>query len=611
MRKRLRSMLEGFADGARPRVPHVSLAVAMREALKAGYDRSALKTDLLAGVVVGIVALPLSMALAIAVGVNPQHGLYAAVVAGALVALLGGSRFQVTGPTATFIVVLSPVAARHGIGGIVTVGLMAGAMLFLLGLARLGRLIQFIPYPVTTGFTAGIACVIATLQIRDAFGLSLAHPPDAYVDKLVSYWQARGTIRPSELVVSAATLAMLVFLPKVTRRIPAPLLALGLAAAGCALAHAVVPTFEVATLGSRFSTRIGDTLHAGIPPVLPMPSLPWNSSHVSYAYFRELLPAAFTVAMLGAIESLVSASIADGMTGKHHDPNAELMALGIGNVAAAFFGAIPASGALARTATNVRAGARSPVAAVAHAGLVLLSMLFLAPALAYVPMASLAALLLVVAWNMSEARHVVRMIRVAPKSDVVVLATCLFLTVAFDMIVAVGVGVVLAALLFMRRMAELTHARALLGRDANPDDEALPDGVSVYEIAGALFFGAARNAISQLEVVASDVRVLVIDLGRVPVIDVTGLVALESTVHELVRRGCRVIIAGPLPEPHSLFERAEIEEAVIVANRREALVLARRLSAEVEAERRARASAFPGRKRSSLPPPSHVPPRSH
>lgn len=587
MRTRLPSSLAEERDAARPAQPRRSagLAVGLRQALAAGYDGKAFRTDLLAGVVVGIVALPLSMALAIAVGVEPQHGLYTAIVAGAAVALTGGSRFQVTGPTAAFVVILAPIVSRHGLGGLLTAGLMAGVMLIAFGAAGLGRLIQYIPYPVTTGFTAGIAWVIATLQIKDVFGLPIARQPEGYLEKIEAYWHARGDAKPAELAVAAATFALLLLVPRLTRRIPAPLVAIVVVSAGCALLARALPGFQVATIGSRFSTTIGGETYAGIPPLPPLPMLPWGDQAPSLAYLRELLPAAFAIALLGAIESLLSAVIADGMTGTKHDSNAELVGLGIGNVLAPFFGGIAATGALARTATNVRSGAKSPVAAVVHAAVVLLSILLLARLVAFVPMASLAGLLLLVAWNMSEARHVVHVLRVAPKSDAAVLLVCFFLTVVFDMVVAVGVGVVLAALLFMRRMAELTHTREIAARDVSMPEQELPPGVSVYEIAGALFFGAARNATSTLSNVHADVRVLVVDLGRVPVIDVTGLVALEGMVADMARQQCRVILAGPLPEPRAVFDRAHLGDAMIVASRPEALELARRLVAEASDER--------------------------
>jgi SulP family sulfate permease len=534
------------------------LAVALRRALRAGYDGKALRADLMSGTVVGIVALPLSMALAIATGVPPQHGLYTAIVAGAIVALLGGSKYQVTGPTAAFIVILAPIVSQHGLSGLLVAGLMAGVILVAMGLARLGKLIQFIPHPVTTGFTAGIATVIATLQIKDVFALPVPKMPDSYVEKILAMWEARHAASMADAAVAALTLALLLALPKVIKKVPAPLLAIGILTIATALLHRYVPSFSVATIGSRFHATVGGRVVDGIPPIPPPPMLPWQGGELTIDRVRGLVPAAFAIAMLGAIESLLAAVIADGMTGKRHDSNSELVALGVGNIVAPFFGGIAATGALARTATNVRSGARSPIAAVFHALVVLLAILLFAPAVAYVPMASLAGLLLLVAWNMSEMRHFAHVLKVAPKSDVFVMVTCFLLTVIVDMVAAVGVGVVMAALLFMRRMAELTKSRILTSEKGESDHE-VPEGVVLYEIAGPLFFGAAQRAMYGLDTVEKRARVVVLDLGGVPAIDASGLVALESALERLRTMKKFIIIAGPLPEPRKVFDKAKIE----------------------------------------------------
>jgi SulP family sulfate permease len=514
------------------------------------------------GLLVGVVALPLSMALAIAVGVPPQHGLYTAIVGGAVVALLGGCKFQVTGPTAAFVVILAPITNKFGVSGLLTAGMLAGVMLAAMGLARLGNLIRFIPYPVTTGFTTGIAVVIATLQLKDALGLVPGPLPDHFVERVGALWRARGTADWREVAVAAATLALLIGLPRVAKRLPAPLLSLSFVAAAAALAHRFVPGFRVATIGSRFHSTVAGVEVSGIPRVLPSFGLPWGSAGLSFADVRELLSGATAIAMLGAIESLLSATIADGMTNTKHDSNAELLALGIGNLVAPFFGGIPATGALARTATNIRAGARSPIAATVHAVVVLLAILVFSPLLAYIPMASLAALLLLVAWNMSEAHNFAGIVKVAPKSDVAVLLICLFLTIVFDMVVAVSVGVVLAAVLFMRRMAELTESRLLVDSSTEDDDaHAPPPGVVLYEINGPLFFGAAQRAMNALHASRTDLfAVLVLHLGRVPVIDATGLAALENAISHVLRQKKKVVIAGPLPMPQSVFDKAHLEQ---------------------------------------------------
>ncbi len=545
----------------RGEIGHARLAHALREVFRNGYDRRAFRADALAGIVVAIVALPLSMALAIAVGVAPQHGLYTAVVAGAVVAILGGSRYQITGPTAAFIVLLAPIANKHGLSGLLTAGLLAGIILVAMGAAGLGRLVEFIPYPVTTGFTAGIATVIFVLQLKDALGLVTDKLPDHFPEKVLALWHARATFQPAELATTLGTLALLLGVPRVTKRVPAPLVAIVLVAALVALAKLLWPNLALATVGTRFHSTVGGIVVPGIPRALPVPMLPWGEHPLTLEFLRELLPSAFAIALLGAIESLLSAVIADGMTGTRHEPNAELVALGVGNILAPLFGGIPATGALARTATNVRSGAKSPISGVVHSFFVLFSVLVAAPLVAYVPMASLAALLMLVAWNMSEARHALHMLRVAPHSDVAVLVSCFGLTVLFDMVIAITFGVLLAALLFMRRMAELTQGRVLDGTSdlLNQEGMGVPRRVAVYEIAGPLFFGAAQRGMAALDALHEDVRVVVLDLSRVPVIDASGLVALESALERLQRGKKFVILGGPLPEPRSLFDKAKLE----------------------------------------------------
>jgi SulP family sulfate permease len=542
-------------------------AAALRAVWREGYTRVDLRADVMAGLVVGIVALPLAMALAIAVGVAPQYGLYTSIVAGIVVAALGGSRLQVTGPTAAFIVILAPIYTRFGMAGLLLSGAMGGLILIAMGLARLGQFIEFIPHPVTTGFTAGIATVIATLQIKDVLGLRLMRAPASFFDRISAMWQARGSASIAELAMAAFTLALLVAVPRFTKRVPSPLVAIPLAGLLAAVVNHVWPGHAVATIASRFHATVGGHLVSGVPPWPPLPMLPWRAAgpngaplQLSAATFRELLSGAFAVAMLGGIESLLSAVIADGMAGTKHDPDAELLALGIGNVVTPFFGGIPATGAIARTATNFRSGARSPVASIVHSLTVLVAVIVLAPLIGYLPMAGLAALLLLVAWNMSELQHFVHILRVAPRSDVLVLLTCFVLTVVFDMVVAVSVGVVLAALLFMRRMAEITQAHLIGGgegerADGNKIPSDLGQKVAIYEIAGPLFFGAAQKAMASLGAVASGLEVLIVRLEKVPVMDATGLVALESAIATLTGHGCVTILVGLQDQPSKLVER--------------------------------------------------------
>lgn len=540
------------------------LGAGLRGALAEGYGLDALRADLLAGVVVGIVALPLSMALAVASGVAPQHGLYTAIVGGLLIALLGGSRVQVSGPTAAFVVILAPIASRFGIGGLLLASAIAGALLLIMGLAGMGRLIEFIPNPVTTGFTAGIAVVIATLQLKDLLGLTTTALPGHYLGKLAALARALPTWQPGDLCIGLLTFGVLLLWPRVTRRVPAPLVAL---AVGALLAYALAQAFagfEVATIRSRFSYQADGVTLPGIPRQPPVPLLPWRLPGpdgrplvLSFQLVYELLPSAFAIAMLGAIESLLSAVVADGMTGQRHDPDAELMAQGIGNLVVPMFGGVAATGAIARTATSVRAGARTPFAAVFHALFVLAAMLALAPLLGYLPLASLAALLLLVAWNMSDSRHFVRLLRIAPRGDVLVLLACFLLTVVFDMTISVTAGVVMAALLFMRRMSEVSGVTLVSSGHHPALDTPLPRGVVLYDIGGPLFFGAAQKAMAALRAVERrKVYVVVLDMEDVPALDATGLVGLESLVAELNQAHIKVVLIGVQPQPLRVLARA-------------------------------------------------------
>ena len=545
------------------------LAFGLRKRMREGYGRADFRADVLAGLVVGVVALPLSMALAIATEVPPQYGLYTAIVAGIVCSLLGGTRLQVTGPTAAFVVILVPVVRQFGIAGLLVAGMMAGVILLLMGLARLGRLMQFIPHPVTSGFTMGIAVVIAIGQLKDVMGVSLVgadgSKPDGTIETAVRLFQVAGHTHGWDVLLGVVTLALLFAVPKIIKRIPAPLIALTLAALLAVILERLIGGFHAATIGSRFQSTIDGETVRGIPPLPPLPMLPWHlhdTLHkvpdfvLSYANIKALLPSAFAIAMLGAIESLMSATVADGMSGSRHDPNAELIALGIGNIVVPFFGGIAATGAIARTATNIRAGGRSPLSVIVHSVFVLACTIALAPLVAYLPMAAMAALLLMVARNMAEPRHFVRLVRIAPRSDVMVLLTCFGLTVAFDMVIAVTVGVVLAALLFMRRMAVLTHIK--LDTPTPPQYEA-PPGVRIYEIAGPMFFGAAKTAMETLDAIGSEARTIVLVMENVPVIDATGMVALESALDRLHRSNRKVIIAGLQPEPAQMLARAGVK----------------------------------------------------
>jgi len=542
------------------------VARALRDALREGYSSRDLRADVMAGVVVGIVALPLAMALAIASGVPPQHGIYTSIVAGAVIAALGGARTNVSGPTAAFVVLLAPVSHRFGVGGLMLATFMAGIILVILGVSRMGRLIQFIPHPVTTGFTAGIGVVIGVLQVKDFLGLTVPEMPEHFPERVVALARALPGVHGPDLAIGVFTLAVLIVWPKIVRRVPGPLIAMAL---GGVLAWALaqlVPGFQVDTIASRFTYLSDGHLLHGIPRTPPRFAWPWSwpgpdgpPITPSLDLLRELMGPAFAIAALGAIESLLCAVVADGMAGTKHDSDVELFAQGVGNLVAPLFGGIAATGAIARTATGIRAGARSPIASIVHALFVLAAVLVLAPLLSFLPMASLAALLLVVAWNMSDARHFVHVLRVAPKSDVLVLVTCFSLTVVFDMVVAVSVGIVLAALLFMRRMAELSSVR-FAGADHPHLKHPQMKDVVVYEIGGPLFFGAAEKAISTIERVRGKARALILVMEDVPVIDVTGLVALESAIGKLGAHRTFVVLAGVQPAPRKVLEKAGIGE---------------------------------------------------
>ncbi len=542
------------------------LGYALRQKLREGYTRQDFRGDLFSSLVVGVVALPLSMALAIAVDVPPQHGLYTAIIAGVLCALLGGSRFQVTGPTAAFVVILLPIVHRHGLTGLLVAGMMAGVILIAMGLARLGRLMQFVPHPVTTGFTAGIAVVIALFQLKDVFGLKACAAEGATgcmprtegtFEYLAGVWDARGAINYWDVGIAVATVVLLLYLPRILKRVPAPLVALTILSVVVLILDRLIPSFEATTIASKFSYTIDGVQHPGIPPLPPLPIVPWEAAGgIDYRMIRDLLPSAFAIAMLGAIESLMSAVVADGMSGTEHDPNSELIALGIANVVCPFFGGIAATGALARTATNIRAGARSPLSSVLHAVFLLACTIVLAPFVSYLPMAALAGLLIIVARNMSEARHFLRLARIAPGSDVMVMLTCFGLTVMFDMVVAVTFGVMLAALLFMKRMAMMTRANLKSVTDIKAE---VPPGVRLYEIAGPLFFGAAKTAMETLHTVGDKDHTVILAMQHVPTMDATGLVALESVLDRLHRSNIKVIFAGLTEEVNEILERAGIK----------------------------------------------------
>ncbi|HEX7026732.1 MAG TPA: C4-dicarboxylic acid transporter DauA [Gammaproteobacteria bacterium] len=543
----------------------VRIASAIREScFQEAYTWRRFSQDLIAGATVGVIAIPLAMALAIASGVAPQHGLYTAMIAGFVIALTGGSRYSISGPTAAFVVILYPVAQQFGLGGLLMATLMAGVILVGLALARLGRLIEYIPESVTLGFTAGIAIVIAVLQIKDFFGLpSLQRQGEdtSFVHSFPQLLQALPNLDWQTTLVGLSTLVTLLLWRRLNLRIPGHLPALLVGTLVAMLfAHW---GFTVETIGSRFNYSMSDgTMGQGIPPILPGLVWPWQQPGMdgqpltwSLATFEALLPAAFSIAMLGAIESLLCAVVLDGMSGRRHSANSELLGQGIGNIIVPFFGGITATAAIARSAANYRAGAESPVAAMIHALVVMAGLLALAPLLAYLPMASMAALLLMVAWQMSEAHKVVNLLKKAPGSDILVLIACMLLTVLFDMVIAISTGVVLASLLFMRDISAMTKVTEIGGNRKLISND-LPEGWSAYRINGPLFFAAADRVFSELALLAADKRGVILALDAVPLLDAGGLSALTKFINACGKYNTKLIMSDIQFQPLKTLARA-------------------------------------------------------
>ncbi|WP_150911135.1 C4-dicarboxylic acid transporter DauA [Marinobacter halotolerans] len=547
------------------------LAHAFREAcIDERYTTARLGRDVMAGITVGIIAIPLAMALAIASGVPPQYGLYSAFIAGFVIALTGGSRFSVSGPTAAFVVILYPVAQTYGLGGLLLASLMSGVLLIIMALMRLGRFIEYIPEAVTLGFTGGIAVVIATLQVKDFFGLEIVQMPEHYWDKLAVVGQAIPELDAMATLVAVLTLSVMLLWPRLRTPVPPHLPAVVI---GSLLALVMNNNgAAIETIGSRFSYLMQDgSLAGGIPPFLPDFAWPWTRPGasgeilgVSWSTVQELLPAAFAIAMLGAIESLLCAVVLDGMTGKRHSANSELLGQGIGNVIAPFFGGITATAAIARSAANYRAGAESPVSAMVHALVVLLALVSLAPLLAYLPMAAMAALLIMVAWNMSEAPKALHLLKTAPRSDMLVFITCFSLTVLLDMVIAITTGILLAAVLFTREMARMTRVTDITG-GKRVAGSPLPDGWQVFKINGPLFFAAADRIFGELAQLSASARGFILYMDGVTILDAGGLSALNKLIDTCRQDGTQVVIADLQFQPLRTLARAGVtpEEGVV------------------------------------------------
>ena len=504
-----------------------------------------MKNNILAGLTVGIIALPLSMALAIATGVPPQLGLYTAIIAGIFAAIFGSSKVNISGPTAAFIVILIPIVQEFGITGLLLCGLLSGLILILIGVLKLGTLIELIPYPVTVGFTSGIAVVIATFQIKDFFGLTIENFNGHYLDKIYLIFTSFDTFKHTELTVGLFTLFLLILWQKTKSRIPAALVALTFITVIVAFLNFYFPHLNITTIASTFHYNINGLEGNGIPPIPLQFSLPWSflkPEEITFDLLYKLLPHAIAIAILGALESLLCAVISDGMTGNKTNPNKELIGQGITNLIVPFFGGIPATAAIARTVVNIKSGGTSKLSSIVHALFILVSIMFLSSYLSYLPMASLSALLLVVAWNMSEVKHFVNILKVAPKHDVYVLLTCFVLTVLLDMQIAVAVGIGLASILFIKRTIDLYSIELVNTKlSIHPN---IPENIAIYDINGPMFFGAAQNAINILFDTKEDINIIILNMQNVNMIDMTGIVALKSIVNNFEDKDKKLIFSG-------------------------------------------------------------------
>ena len=545
------------------------------ETLK-NYSRANLMTDVMAGVIVGIVALPLAIAFGIASGVSPEKGIITAIVAGFIVSFLGGSKVQIGGPTGAFIVIIYGIIQQYGIEGLMVATMMAGVLLVLLGVFKLGTIIKFIPYPIIVGFTSGIALTIFTTQIADVFGLRFGDEkvPGDFIGKWMLYARHFDTVNWWNVAVSIVSIVVIALTPRLSRKMPGSLVAIVFVTAGVYFLKMYGGVDCIDTIGDRFSIK-------SQLPEAAVPSLNWEA-------VKNLFPVAITIAVLGAIESLLSATVADGVIGDRHDSNTELIAQGIANIASPVLGGIPATGAIARTMTNINNGGRSPVAGIVHAVVLLLILLFLMPLAQYIPMACLAGVLVVVSYNMSGWRVFKGLLR-NPKSDVVVLLMTFFLTVIFDLTVAIEVGLVIACVLFMKRVMETTEISVITDEiDPNKESDmemheehlAVPDGVEVYEINGPYFFGIATKFEEIMARLGDRPKIRIIRMRKVPFIDSTGIHNLTTFCEMSQKENIHLILSGVNPQVHAVLEKAGFYEMLgkenICSNINEALDVARK-----------------------------------
>lgn len=512
------------------------------------YSKEQLIKDVIAGIIVAVIALPLSIALALASGVNPENGLYTAIVAGFIISFLGGSRVQIAGPTAAFCTIIAGIVYRSGMEGLIVATVLAGGILILMGVLRFGSLIRFIPYTITTGFTAGIAVTIAIGQLKDFMGLTFHESPVETMEKLMEVGKCITTFNWQAFVVAAVSLAILILWPKKLAKIPASLIAVLVGAAMVKLLN-----MNVNTIGSLYE------INGGLPK-FAMPNF-------SMGLVKEVLPDAFTIAVLAAVESLLSCVVADGMINSRHNSNTELIAQGAGNIASGLFGGIPATGAIARTAANIKNGGRTPIAGMVHAVTLALVMVVLMPYAALIPMPTIAAILMMVAYNMCGWRQFVAIIKTSPKSDILVLVLTFGLTVVFDLVVAIEVGLVLAALLFMKRMSDVAHVHVwkdahdpALENQADITLKEIPKHTLVYEIDGPMFFGAAEKFMNFP--MAKDAEVLILRMRNVPAMDVSGLRAIESVQQQCAKHNVTLILSHVCEQPLAVIKKAELDKAI-------------------------------------------------
>ena len=514
-----------------------------------GYTGAQFGKDLTAGLIVAIIALPLSIALALASGVTPEQGLYTAIIAGFVISALGGSRVQIAGPTAAFATIVAGIVAKNGFSGLVLATLIAGILLIVMGVLKLGSLIKFIPYTITTGFTTGIAVTLIIGQLKDFLGLTFVNSPIETMEKVEEVIHQIHTFNYEALIIGVISLAVLIIFPKFIKKIPPSIFAIVISAV-------LVKVFDmnVNTIGSLYT----------ISSALPVPSLP----EFSFDTVKAIIPDAFTIAVLAAVESLLSCVVADGMTGSRHNSNTELIAQGAGNIASALFGGIPATGAIARTAANIKNGGRTPVAGMVHAVVLLLVLVVLMPYAALIPMPTIAAILFVVAYNMSEWREFVGIVKKSPKSDTLVLLVTFVLTVVFDLVVAIIVGVILATVMFMKRMSDVTDAYGWEEIDENTDDASIrlrkvPENTLVFEITGPIFFGASTKIADVIRHGKKDI--LILRMRSVPAIDATGLHSLETIIKTCKKQGKTLILSHVNEQPMHSLEKAKLLEEVLIA----------------------------------------------